>query len=55
MVHRNRAGHAKAHSAPILDRLMGARITFDGHDVVEPDPSGSGPAMRSPAPSSWPV
>ena len=32
--------HAKARGAPILARLMGAGITFDGHDVVEPDPSG---------------
>ena len=32
--------HAKARGAPILARLMGAGITFDGYDVVEPDPSG---------------
>jgi len=32
--------HAKARGAPILARLMGASITSDGYDVVEPDPSG---------------
>ena len=32
--------HAKARGAPILARLMGAGITFDGYDAVEPDPSG---------------
>ena len=32
--------HAKARGAPILARLMGAAITSDGYDVVEPDPSG---------------
>ena len=32
--------HAKARGAPILGRLMGAAITSDGYDVVEPDPSG---------------
>ncbi len=32
--------HAKARGAPILARLMGAAITSDGYDVVDPDPSG---------------
>jgi len=32
--------HAKARGAPILARLMGAAITSDGYDVVNPDPSG---------------
>lgn len=32
--------HAKARGASILARLMGAGITSDGYDVVEPDPSG---------------
>jgi beta-ketoacyl ACP synthase len=32
--------HAKARGAPILGRLMGAAMTSDGYDVVEPDPSG---------------
>jgi 3-oxoacyl-[acyl-carrier-protein] synthase II/beta-ketoacyl ACP synthase len=32
--------HAKARGAPILARLMGASITSDGYDVVNPDPSG---------------
>ena len=32
--------HAKARGARILARLMGAGITFDGYDIVQPDPSG---------------
>jgi 3-oxoacyl-[acyl-carrier-protein] synthase II/beta-ketoacyl ACP synthase len=32
--------HAKARGAPILARLMGASITSDGYDVVNPEPSG---------------
>jgi beta-ketoacyl ACP synthase len=32
--------HAKARGAPILARLLGAAITSDGYDAVEPDPSG---------------
>ena len=32
--------HAKARGARILARLMGAGITSDSYDVVEPDPSG---------------
>jgi beta-ketoacyl ACP synthase len=32
--------HAKARGAPILARVMGAAMTSDGYDVVEPDPSG---------------
>ena len=32
--------HAKARGAPILARLMGAAITSDSYDLVEPDPSG---------------
>lgn len=32
--------HAKARGAPILGRVMGAAMTSDGYDVVEPDPSG---------------
>ncbi len=30
--------HAKARGAPILARLMGAAITSDGYDVIEPGP-----------------
>ncbi|WP_193044354.1 KasA/KasB family beta-ketoacyl-ACP synthase [Mycolicibacterium baixiangningiae] len=39
--------HAKARGAPILGRLMGAAMTSDGYDIVEPDPSGvpAGDAM----------
>ena len=32
--------HAKARGAPILARVMGAAMTSDGYDPVEPDPSG---------------
>ena len=32
--------HAKARGAPILARVMGAAMTSDGYDAVEPDPSG---------------
>ena len=32
--------HAKARGAPILARVMGAAITSDGYDPVEPDPNG---------------
>jgi beta-ketoacyl ACP synthase len=32
--------HAKARGAPILARLMGAGITSDGYDWVQPDPDG---------------
>ena len=32
--------HAKARGAHILARLMGAAITSDGYDVIDPDPSG---------------
>jgi 3-oxoacyl-[acyl-carrier-protein] synthase II/beta-ketoacyl ACP synthase len=32
--------HAKARGAPILARLMGAAITSDGYDAIEPEPSG---------------
>ncbi|BBY17771.1 KasA/KasB family beta-ketoacyl-ACP synthase [Mycolicibacterium litorale] len=32
--------HAKARGATILGRLMGAAMTSDGYDIVEPDPSG---------------
>ena len=32
--------HAKARGAPILARVMGAAMTSDGYDVIEPDPSG---------------
>ena len=32
--------HAKARGARILARLMGAGITSDSYDVVQPDPSG---------------
>jgi len=32
--------HAKARGADILARLMGASITSDSYDVIEPDPSG---------------
>ena len=32
--------HAKARGARILARLMGAAITSDAYDVIEPDPSG---------------
>ena len=32
--------HAKARGARILARVMGAGITSDGYDIVEPDPEG---------------
>ncbi|MBP1819175.1 beta-ketoacyl-ACP synthase [Mycobacterium sp. OAE908] len=32
--------HAKARGASILARVMGAAMTSDGYDVVEPNPSG---------------
>jgi beta-ketoacyl ACP synthase len=32
--------HAKARGAPILARLMGAGITSDGYDLIQPDPEG---------------
>ncbi|OBF28933.1 beta-ketoacyl-[acyl-carrier-protein] synthase II [Mycobacterium sp. ACS1612] len=32
--------HAKARNAPILARVMGAAMTSDGYDNVEPDPTG---------------
>ena len=32
--------HAKARGAPILARVMGAAMTSDAYDAVEPDPSG---------------
>jgi beta-ketoacyl ACP synthase len=32
--------HAKARGAPILARVMGAAITSDGYDAMEPEPSG---------------
>jgi beta-ketoacyl ACP synthase len=32
--------HAKARGAPILARVMGAAMTSDSHDFVEPDPDG---------------
>lgn len=32
--------HAKARGARILARMMGGAITFDGYDVIEPDPTG---------------
>jgi 3-oxoacyl-[acyl-carrier-protein] synthase II/beta-ketoacyl ACP synthase len=32
--------HAKARSAPILARVMGAAMSSDGYDAVEPDPDG---------------
>jgi len=32
--------HAKARGAPILARVMGAAVTSDGYDAIEPDPSG---------------
>ena len=32
--------HAKARGAPILARLLGAAVTSDGYDMVEPDPTG---------------
>jgi 3-oxoacyl-[acyl-carrier-protein] synthase II/beta-ketoacyl ACP synthase len=40
--------HAKARGAPILARVMGAAMTSDGYDVMEPDPSGvpAGDAIR---------
>jgi 3-oxoacyl-[acyl-carrier-protein] synthase II/beta-ketoacyl ACP synthase len=40
--------HAKARGARILARVMGAAITSDGYDVIEPDPSGewAGEAIR---------
>jgi beta-ketoacyl ACP synthase len=32
--------HAKARGAPILARVMGAAMTSDGYDPIEPNPSG---------------
>jgi 3-oxoacyl-[acyl-carrier-protein] synthase II/beta-ketoacyl ACP synthase len=32
--------HARARGAPILARVMGAAMTSDAYDAVEPDPSG---------------
>ncbi|HEX2285634.1 MAG TPA: beta-ketoacyl-ACP synthase, partial [Mycobacterium sp.] len=32
--------HAKARGARIIGRLMGAAITSDGYDFVDPDPNG---------------
>ncbi|BDE16735.1 MULTISPECIES: KasA/KasB family beta-ketoacyl-ACP synthase [Mycobacterium] len=32
--------HAKARGAPILARLMGAAVTSDGYDIVQPNPTG---------------
>ncbi len=32
--------HAKARGAPILARVMGAAMTSDGYDAVEPNPNG---------------
>ena len=46
--------HAKARGAPILARVMGAAMTSDGYDAIEPDPSGRPPATPSSARSSWP-
>jgi beta-ketoacyl ACP synthase len=39
--------HAKARGAPILARVMGAAMTSDAYDPIEPDPSGqaAGDAM----------
>jgi beta-ketoacyl ACP synthase len=34
------AEHAKARNARILARVMGAAMTSDGYDAVEPDPTG---------------
>lgn len=34
------AEHAKARGAQVLGRVMGAAMTSDGYDLVEPDPSG---------------
>src|SRR5690242_17070312 len=36
--------HAKARGAPILARVMGAAMSSDGYDLVEPDPSGGAAA-----------
>ncbi|OBF48740.1 KasA/KasB family beta-ketoacyl-ACP synthase [Mycolicibacterium monacense] len=40
--------NAKARGATILGRIMGAAMTSDGYDIVEPDPSGvpAGDAIR---------
>jgi 3-oxoacyl-[acyl-carrier-protein] synthase II/beta-ketoacyl ACP synthase len=40
--------NAKARGATILARIMGAAMTSDGYDIVEPDPSGvpAGDAIR---------
>lgn len=32
--------HARARGAPILARMLGAAMTADGYDLIEPDPSG---------------
>jgi meromycolic acid 3-oxoacyl-[acyl-carrier protein] synthase II len=36
--------HAKARGAPILARVMGAAMSSDGYDLVQPDPSGAAAA-----------
>ena len=47
--------HAKARGAPILARVMGAAMTSDGYDPVEPDPSGQARRRRDRrARSNWP-
>ena len=38
--------HAKARGAPILARVMGAAMTSDGYDAVEPDPDGQAGRRR---------
>jgi len=37
-----RAEHAKARGARVYARLVGAGITSDGFDIVQPDPEGTG-------------
>jgi meromycolic acid 3-oxoacyl-[acyl-carrier protein] synthase II len=37
--------HAVARGAPILGRVMGAAVTSDGYDPVQPDPSGESAAV----------
>jgi len=41
-----RADHAKARGAKVYARLLGAGMTSDGFDIVQPDPEGGIRAMR---------
>jgi 3-oxoacyl-[acyl-carrier-protein] synthase II len=41
-----RAEHARARGAKVYARLVGAGLTSDGYDIVQPDPEGNG-AVRA--------